>query len=264
MRLSVDAEPVFVATGGRPFDPGQPAVIFLHGAGLDHTVWALQTRYFAHHRRSVLAPDLPGHGRSDGTALPGIGELADWVDRLMDAAGIETAALVGHSMGGVTALEATARRPARVSALALLGVADRMSVNPELLAAARARRWLAFDFITDWGHGRPAHMGGHPAPGLWLMGADRRLLERGRMAALATDLAACDAYAGGPKAAAKVTCPTLFVLGRLDRMTPAARGRALADAVAGAQVVELPGAGHLMMVEDPGATLDALKAFLPA
>lgn len=262
MRLTVDREPVFATTGGRPFDPGRPAVIFLHGAGLDHTVWALQTRYFAYHGRSVLAPDLPGHGRSGGAVLPGIGDLADWVDRLMEAAGIETAALVGHSLGGLTALEAAARRPGRVGALALLGVADRMPVHKDLLDAARAGKKLAFDFITDWGHGRPAHLGGHPAPGLWLMGADRRLLERGPMAALATDLTACNAYTGALAAAAKLGCPTLLVIGRLDRMTPPTGGRALAAAVAGAIVVELANAGHLMMVEDPGATLDALKAFL--
>lgn len=262
MRLTVDGRTVFAATGGRPFDPALPAVVFLHGAGLDHTVWALQTRYFAHRGRSVLAPDLPGHGRSDGPALDCVGGLADWVGRLMDAAGIETAALIGHSMGALAALEAAARRPHRVDALALLAVAETMHVHPDLMAAARDGTALAVDLITAWGHGRRAHLGGNPAPGLWLMGGDRRLLQRGDMATLAIDLAACDAYAGARAAAAKVGCPTLFVLGRLDRMTPAADGHTLAAAVRAARVVELPGAGHLMMVEDPGGTQDALKAFL--
>jgi len=264
VRLGVDQAAVFAATGGRPFDPALPAVLFLHGAGLDHTVWALQTRYFAHRGRSVLAPDLPGHGRSDGPVLDSIGELADWVIRLMDAAGIGSAALVGHSMGALAALETAARRPDRIDALALLAVAETMQVHPDLMAAARDGKALAVDLITAWGHGRPAHLGGNPAPGLWLMGGDRRLLQRGDAAALATDLAACDGYAGAPAAGAKLACATLFVLGRWDRMTPAAGGRALAAAVAGAQVVELPGAGHLMMVEDPGGTQDALKAFLGA
>ncbi len=261
MRLQVDAGAVFAATGGRPFDPALPALLFLHGAGMDHTVWALQTRYFAHRGRTVMAPDLPGHGRSDGPVRDSVGGLADWVIGLMDAAGIETAALVGHSMGALAALEAAARRPDRIDALALLAVNETMQVHPDLMAAARDGKPLAEDLITAWGHGRRAHLGGNPAPGLWLMGGDQRLLERG-MAALATDLAVCDGYAGARAAAAKLACETLFVLGRLDRMTPAAGGRALAAAVAGARVVELPGAGHLMMVEDPGGTQDALKAFL--
>ncbi len=263
MRLRVDEGAVFAATGGRPFDPALPALLFLHGAGMDHTVWALQTRYFAHRGRTVMAPDLPGHGRSDGPVRDSVVGLADWVIGLMDAAGIETAALVGHSMGALAALEAAARRPDRIDALALLAVNETMQVHPDLMAAARDGEALAVDLITAWGHGRRAHMGGNPAPGLWLMGGDQRLLERG-MAALATDLAICDSYAGARAAAAKLACETLFVLGRLDRMTPAAGGHALAAAVAGAIVVELPGAGHLMMVEDPGGTQDALKAFLGA
>jgi pimeloyl-ACP methyl ester carboxylesterase len=70
MELTVNRRKVFAATGGRPFDAALPTVIFLHGAGMDHTVWALQTRYFAHHGQGVLAVDLPGHGRSGGSALP--------------------------------------------------------------------------------------------------------------------------------------------------------------------------------------------------
>ena len=63
MEISVDNKAVFAATGGQPFDPAQPAIVFIHGAGMDHTVWALQTRYFAYRGRGVLAVDLPGHGR---------------------------------------------------------------------------------------------------------------------------------------------------------------------------------------------------------
>ena len=287
MRLRVGEGAVFAATGGRPFDPALPAVVFLHGAGMDHTVWALQTRYFAHRGRTVLAPDLPGHGRSDGPVQASVGGLADWVIGLLDAAGIETAALVGHSMGALAALEAAARRPDRIDALALLAVAETMQVHPDLMAAARDGEALAVDLMTAWGHGRRAHIGGNPAPGLWLMGGDQRLLERGhgapkyhaiahtrigegeathRVISLASLIDApilvVHVFTGARAAAARLACPTLFVLGRLDRMTPAAGGHALAATVAGAIVIELPDAGHSMMLEDPGGTQDALKAFL--
>ncbi len=70
MQLSVNGNDVFVATGGKPFDPSLPAVVMIHGAGFDHSTWALHSRWFAHHGYSVLAPDLPGHGRSGGKPLP--------------------------------------------------------------------------------------------------------------------------------------------------------------------------------------------------
>jgi len=119
MKLSVNGLEAFVATGGRPFDASLPTVVFLHGAGFDHTAWALHDRWFAHHGFAVLAPDLPGHGRSEGPPLPSIGEMADWAIALLDAAGVDGAHLVGHSMGSLIALEAAARHPERVTALSL-------------------------------------------------------------------------------------------------------------------------------------------------
>ena len=119
---------------------------------------------------SVLALDLPGHGRSPGPALPSIGEMAAWLIRFLDAAGIQQAALCGHSMGALIALAAAAAAPERVRRLALLGVAARMPVHPDLLAAAKADPELAADLIVSWGHGPVGHFGGQPAPGLWLHG----------------------------------------------------------------------------------------------
>ena len=125
MELTVSGNTVFASTGGRALDRDAPLIVLIHGAGMDHSVWSLQTRYLAHHGRSVLAVDLPGHGRSGGEPLTTIEDLADWVPKLIDAAGFGQAALVGHSMGAITALEAATRHPERVRALALLGVAER-------------------------------------------------------------------------------------------------------------------------------------------
>lgn len=259
MELTLRGHKVYAATGGRPFDPALPAVIFLHGAGMDHTVWALQTRYFAYHGRGVLALDLPGHGRSEGEPLTSIAALADWVAELIPAAGLQQAALVGHSMGALIALDTAARHPERVRALALCGVAPRMPVHPDLLAAAAAGDHKAYELICDWGHGPAGHTGGHRAPGLWMLGSGERLLERSRGRALSVDLEACNAYADAEARAAAVRCPTLLVLGSEDRMTPARAGQKLAALIPGAKVALLPGAGHMMMVEQPDQTLDALR-----
>ena len=180
MKLSVNGAEVFVATGGREFDRTLPAVVFLHGAGFDHSTWALHDRWFAHHGFSVLAPDLPGHGRSAGPSLssPGlsnrslsspslgsIAEMADWTAALLDAAGVASARLIGHSMGSLIALETAARHPAKVSALSLIGTAAAMTVGPDLLKAAEANDHAAIDMVSIWGLGFQAELGGSLAPG---------------------------------------------------------------------------------------------------
>ncbi len=262
MWLEVDGSRVFAGDGGQGFDPARPAVVFVHGAGMDHTVWQQQSRYLAHHGRAVLAVDLPGHGRSAGAPLAEIGAIADWLVRLLDAAGVERAALVGHSMGALGVLEAAARHPARVSALALLGVAPKMPVHPDLLQAAATGDRVAVDLILGWGFGRRAHRGGNAVPGLWLMGGGGRLIERAADGALAVDLRACDAYGNGLEAATKVACPTLLLLGAADRMTPVRAAAPLAAALTRCRKRVLPDAGHMMMVEAPRETLAALEEFL--
>ncbi len=262
MDLTVKGKKVHAATGGREFDSSLPAVIFIHGGGLDHTVWALQTRYFAHRGRAVLAPDLPGHGQSEGPALASIEALADWAGDLMDAAGLEQAALVGHSMGGLIVLDCAGRHGGRVRALAILGAAAAIPLHPELLAAAEADDHAAFDSIVIWGHSPAARLGRGQVPGMWMTGSGVRLMERSAPGILHNDFVACDTSAGGHAAAAKVGCPVRLVLGELDRLTPAAHGKALADEFHAADVIILERCGHMVMAEQPDAVLDALIDFV--
>jgi pimeloyl-ACP methyl ester carboxylesterase len=262
MEYLVDGREAFAATGGRAFAPELPAVVFLHGAGMDHTVWAAQSRYFAHHGRAVLAVDLPGHGRSAGPPRASIGEMATWLLALLDAAGVGEAALVGHSMGALVALETAATAPQRVRVLALLGVAARMPVHPDLLTASAANDRGAIDMINAWAHGPGAHLGGNPQPGSWLIGAGERLLERAAPGVIHSDLAACNDFAEGLARAAEVACPTMVIIGSDDRMTPAKAGRKLADVLAKGRSLLIPEAGHMMMTEKPAAVLAALKKIL--
>jgi pimeloyl-ACP methyl ester carboxylesterase len=259
MQLSVNGIDTFVTTGGREFDPSQPAIVLLHGAGFDHTTWALQSRWFAHHGYGVLAPDLPGHGRSSGAPLPTIADMADWTAALLGAAGAARAKLVGHSMGSLIALETAARHPAKVSALSLIGTAATMTVGPDLLRAAEANDPAAIDMVSIWGLGFQAELGGSLAPGLWMHSGAQRVLEKCRPGVLFNDLSACNAYQNALVAAAKVTVPTTLVLGERDMMTPARAGKALAAALPNSRMVVLPGAGHMMMVERPDELLVALQ-----
>src|SRR3982074_529145 len=259
MQLSVNGIDVFGATGGREFDSSQPSVVLLHGAGFDHTVWALHSRWFAHHGYSVLAPDLPAHGRSSGAPLPTIADMADWTAALLDAAGAPKAKLVGHSMGSLIALETSARHPEKVSGLSLIGTAATMTVGPDLLKAAEANDRSAIDMVSIWGLGFQAELGGSLAPGLWMHSGAQRVLEQCRPGVLFNDLRACNAYQNALAAAAGVTVPTIFILGERDMMTPAKAGKMLAAAVPNARTILLRGAGHMMMSERPDELLAALQ-----
>src|SRR5436305_1953605 len=260
MQLSVNGIETFVATGGREFDISLPTVVLLHGAGFDHSAWALHSRWFAHHGYGVLAPDLPGHGRSAGAPLATIAEMADWTAALLDAAGAAKARLVGHSMGSLIALETAARHPARVSALSLIGTAAVMTVGPDLLKAAEANDHSAIDMVSIWGLGFQAELGGSLAPGLWMHGGAQRVLENCRPGVLFNDLSACNVYQGALAAAAQIKVPTTIILGERDLMTPARAGKALSAALANSRTVVLRGAGHMIMAERPDELLAALQA----
>jgi pimeloyl-ACP methyl ester carboxylesterase len=259
MHLTVKGAETFVATGGREFDSALPTIVLLHGAGFDHTTWALHSRWFAHHGFGVLAPDLPGHGRSSGAPLASIAEMADWTAALIEASGSAKARLVGHSMGSLIALETAARHPEKVSSLSLIGTAATMTVGPDLLRAAEANEQAAVDMVSIWGLGFQAELGGSLAPGLWMHSGAQRVLEQCRPGVLFNDLSACNAYQGALAAAAKVAVPTTLILGERDMMTPAKAGKALAAAIANARTIVLRGAGHMMMVERPDELLAALQ-----
>jgi pimeloyl-ACP methyl ester carboxylesterase len=262
MEFTLDGKRCHFGNGGRAADEEAPFVVLLHGAGMDHTVYAAQARALAHRGRNVLAFDLPGHGASEGPALDSIGAVADWVLRAAAACGAERFRIAGHSMGALVALEVAARGEGRVDGLALIGFAPEMRVHPDLLAAARAGEHRAVELMTSWSFGAQGQLGASKSPGLWLSGAALRLLERADPISLAADLAACEAYRGAAEAAGKVRCPVLLLLGGEDRMTPPGRAKAFAGSFSAVRIVELPQAGHSMLSEEPVASLAALRTVL--
>ena len=262
MRLRVADHDVYAYTGTRAFSGQSPTVVFVHGAANDHSVFALQSRYFAWHGTNAVAIDLPGHGRSAGDALPSIEALADWLLALIDALGVGEASLVGHSMGALATLECAARNPGRTHRLALLGPAAPMPVSDDLLAAAACNDHVALELINGWSFTAEAQLGGNQQPGVWMLGNAMRLLERSRPGVLSIDLVACNRYANGLAAAAGVRCPALAIVGARDIMAPPRSAQALAAALPQVRNVVLPATGHSMMTERPDAVLDALREFL--
>jgi pimeloyl-ACP methyl ester carboxylesterase len=268
MQLLVNGHATYAYTGGKPFDPAQPTVVFIHGVLNDHSVWILQSRWFAHHGWNVLAIDLPGHCRSAGPPPASVEDAAAFVLALLDAAGVRKAALAGHSFGSLIALEAAARAPDRVSHLALVGTACPMAVSPALLEASLNAPQKAIDMVNTFSHSLLAPPPSTLGPGTWLPGGSRALMRRVLASNRAvnvfhTGFQACNDYAHGEAAMAAVRCPTLFLLGEADQMTPPRAARTLTARAANACVVTVP-AGHALMSEAPDAVLAALAQFLGA
>lgn len=266
MQIDVNGQPLYAYTGGHAHDPARPTVVFIHGVLNDHSVWILQSRHFAHHGWNVLAIDLPGQGRSKGAPPESVEQAADTVLALLDALGIARAALVGHSFGSLIALEAAARAPTRISQLVLCGTAYPMQVSPALLEASISEPEKAIHMVNVFSHSTLCPPPSALGPGTWLYGASRALMRRmlasnREVNVFHAGFQACDRYAGGERAIAAVACPTLFIIGRQDQMTPPRSARALARQAGNARIVEVD-AGHAMMTEAPGPVLDALRDFL--
>ncbi len=270
MELQVNGHQTFCYTGGKPFNPAQPTVVLIHGVLNDHSVWAMQSRYLAHHGWNVLAVDLPGHCKSAGPAPASVEEAADFIIALLDAVGAPRAALVGHSWGSLIALEAAARLQERASHLVLVGTAFPMKVSPALIEAALNEPEKALRMVNVFSRSTlcapPTALG----PGTWVYGASmalgRRVLRSNREVNLFhRGFVACDSYAGGEEAIARITCPVLFALGAQDQMTtPKAAQGLIAAARSGGktvQVVSLP-VGHHQMTEAPEETLAVIRDFL--
>ena len=260
----------YAYTGGKPLDASKPTLVFIHGVLNDHSVWILQTRYLAHHGFNVLAVDLPGHGRSGGEAPSSVEEAAQCIEDLLDAAGVQQAALIGHSWGSLIALETAARLKNRITHLALVGTAFPMKVSPALIEASLHEPMKALQMVNVFSRATLAAPPSAMGPGTWVYGASmalgrRVLASNPQVNIFHRGFVACDSYARGLEAINEVTCPVLFVLGDRDQMTPARAAKSLIDQAKTSghhvTVVRVP-MGHHQMNESPEETLAALKQFL--
>ena len=264
MELVVRGKKAFAYTAAHELDPAKPAIVFVHGAGLDHSWWGLQSRYFGYHGFNVLALDLPGHGRSEGPPIPSIEGMGDWIAAFLDEIKIAKANLIGHSMGSLVVLEFAARHAERAERIALIGPAYPMKVSEAFLDAARRNDPAAYDMDTIWGHAAEVPLAGNPNPGMWMYGDTLARLSRLAPGVLYSGLKACNDYATGLESAAKVRCPVLFILGARDMMAPPRNARALQEALKNSTSLRVAVSGHSLMAEAPDATLDALIEFLRA
>jgi pimeloyl-ACP methyl ester carboxylesterase len=278
MYITVNAQKIYAYTGGKPFDAAKPTLVFIHGVLNDHSVWILQSRYFAHHGYNVLAIDLPGHGKSEGSCPKTVEEAAELILALLKAAGLQEAALIGHSWGSLIALHAASLAPEhglRVTHLALVGTAFPMKVSPALLDASLNEPMKAIEMVNTFSHSMLAPPPSALGPGTWLYGGSRALMRRvlasnTKENAFHTGFSACDRYDGAFSALNQLLAHTesaqtaiLFIVGQADQMTTPKAAKSLIDKAPGAKVARVSG-GHAMMTESPEDVLRALANFLRA
>lgn len=263
MRFKVNNQEIFASTGGRPFDKKKPLIIFLHGSGFDHTVWMLQTRYFAFHGFSVLALDLPGHGLSKGECLSSIEEMADWVKYAIDSVDCKEASLVGHSQGCLVSLECASRYPNTIKTITLMGGSGSMPVNPLLLELAEKDDPKVIDLMMDWCHGPAGQFGTHVIPGMSHINIGAAIMTNKSLPkTLAVDLHACNNYTNGFNIAKNLPQPVLSILGDQDKMCPLKIGKKLALLIKNCNLQIIKNCGHMMHLEEADITLSLLKTFI--
>ena len=270
MYLQVNNHNTYCYTAGKALDTAKPTAVFIHGVLNDHSVWILQSRYMANHGWNVLAIDLPGHCKSEGDAPASVEEAASFIAALLDAAGIEKAALIGHSWGSLIALETASKLGNRVSHLVLVGTAFPMKVSGALLDASLNDPMAALKMINVFSRSALAAPPSALGPGTWVYGSSlalgrRVLASNAKVNVFHRGFKACDDYVNGEVAISQVTCPVLFLLGADDQMTQAKAAQPLIKKAESSgkaiRVVNLA-VGHHQMNEAPEQTLMAIKDFL--
>lgn len=258
MEMMIDNAPVYIATGGKEFDPNLPTVVFIHGSGGDHRTWALQTRWFAYHGYSVLAPDLPGHSLSGGTAFDAIEPSGPWLAKLLEQAGVKRAHIVGHSQGFLTALAFAKDNANKILSLTAIGTAAAIPVNQALIDTAKDSAGKAAHMMCNWGFGPGAHLGASSVPGMQPIAISRAIMSANPLAA---DLQACADFTAGAEIAKALDVPACCILATADKMTPMRAGLALAKDL-NCDPVIMKNYGHMLPLEAPKQTLATLRAFI--
>ena len=255
MRFKFGNQKVFVSTGSNPIRPEANTITFIHGAGHDHSVWTLFSRFFARKGYNTITVDLPGHGETDGPPLSSISDMANWTASVVKHLNIEKSIFVGHSMGSLVAAQLANDRPVLCQSVAMLGMSIPMPVSDALLSAAADGDHAAIDMANYWSHSKQSDSRNNP--GVWKLGLNNRVMERNGIETFYSDLQACNSFSS----AITLNMPSLLILGELDQMTPFKSGRQVAEALR-SQLVRIDGAGHAMLTERPNEVLDALRDFV--
>ena len=246
-----------------PAAPRRPAIVLLHGAGANHTVWLGQMQALRD-RAWVVIPDLPGHGRStpiEGLTLEAYADallpfLEEVLARRPESPGLPHGLyLAGHSMGGAIVLAIALRKPEILTGIVLLGSGARLGVSPKIFEGLEADPGETQRMIARWS---------------FADGASEEMIERTvrdlagtPTARLLADFRACNAFDGRERLA-EIRTPALVLCGSEDKMTPPKSSLFLAEQLSRATLEIIEGAGHSAMIESSDAVSSALARFIGA
>ena len=256
MIFEIDKKQVFASTAGKEFDPTKKTVFLLHGSGLSHIVWSLAEQFLSNKDLNILSLDLPGHGNSDGPCIDSIEKIADWLEKVFEELKLKNIILVGHSQGCLEALEYSFKYKDRLKKIVFVGGSYRMPVHKDLINLASDGDSDAVKLMMKWGfEGSKKFIGGNPVEKI--IQSPRDISE-----ILAVDLIACNNYANGSEAAKAINCPTMLILGQLDKMVNLEVGKKFAKIVKNSTTHIIDGCGHMIMIEKAFEMREKVLEFL--
>ena len=247
---------MFVSTGGMDIDKKKSTILLMHGSGLNHIVWSLHEQFYASQGFNVLSVDLPGHGNSEGPSLKSIEKISDWIKSLMLKINIEKIIIVGHSQGGLVGIDFASRYSELIEKIVLVANSYKMPVNQDLIDFAEAGDEKAVLLMMKWGYeGSKAFIGGNPVKKIVNSARDIREV-------LAVDLNACNNYKNGENAIKKINCPTLCILGDLDKMVPVKVGLKMSEQITNSETKIISDCGHMIIFEKAFEMRKLVKEFI--
>ncbi len=230
----------------------RPPLVFIHGAGGTHLHWPPQVRRMAGQR--IFALDLPGHGKSGGVGCQSVTDYAHATVDFLDAARLNSAIFIGHSMGSAIAIMLALDFPERVLGLGLVGSGARLRVAPQILesTSSEATFPLALELINN------AEFSPSVDPRLKELAA--RQMTSIRPSVLHGDFLACNEF-DVMQRLGEISMPTIILCGTEDILTPMKYSEFLRDHIPSARLITIPGAGHMVMLERPEVVAHALAEF---
>ncbi len=256
MDLIIDNNNVFSQDTGNSFDFKKETIILLHGSGQSHVVWSLTSQYISDQNYNVITLDLPGHGNSDGQSLKSVEDMADWLKKVIIKIGVKNFSLAGHSQGCLIALEYSFRYPSDINKLIFIAGSYEIPVNQSLINLAESGNLESLNLMMKWGYGSSKQfIGGNPLQKI--LNSAREVRE-----VLAVDLVACNNYKNGVTAAKRISCPTLFIFGELDKMIKIEKGKEFYNFVKDSKIHIIKNCGHMIILEKAFEMREKMVEFL--
>ncbi len=256
MIFQIENKNVYASDAGKGIDKDKHTIVLLHGSGLSHIVWSLTEQFLSNQNYNVLSLDLPGHGNSEGKCLSSIEDISDWIDKVLNHLNVLETTIIGHSQGCLEALEYYFKYPKKVKNLIFVGGSYIMPVNQNLIDLAESGDYQAVTLMMKWSYeNSKKFIGGNPVEKIISSPKDIRNI-------LATDLLACNNYKNGAEALKTIDCPTLFILGELDKMVSLEKGKKFADLIPNSNIHIIKNCGHMIMFEKAFEMREKISEFL--